>query len=211
MAEGNAGRSGLRSAAADLAPKLLLTVFAAAITALLIPWITGKWQDHKQQLELRTTIASDMSRAYTDVIVNGRFVSRGLVYSGSTVDSVDRAASQTVWSSALHDWLVESGRLTAELSGRYPGHAITREWREYVAAVSAYMLIGAGGVPAERVEALATARRYLGDDALAWDPLSTKRPKTDLKFRASFTALGSQLIARGDDLVQEELTLEPRV
>jgi hypothetical protein len=209
MAEGNAGRLG--AAVADLAPKLVLTVFAAAITALLIPWITGKWQDHKQQLELRTALASDMSRAYTDVIINGRFVTRGLVYSGSESDTVDRAASQTVWTTALHDWLVESGRLTAELSGRYPGHAITREWREYVAAVSAYMLIGAGGVPAERVEALATAREYVGEDALAWGPLRTKRPKSDLKFRASFTALGSRLIARGDALVEQELTLDPRV
>jgi hypothetical protein len=210
MAEGNAGGR-LGGAVADLAPKLVLTIFAAAITALLIPWITGKWQDHKQQLELRTALASDMSRAYTDVIVNGRFVARGLVYSGSESNKVDRAASQTVWTTALHDWLVESGRLTAELSGRYPGHGITREWREYVAAVSAYMLIGAGGVPAERVEALATAREYVGENALAWGPLRTKRPKSDLKFRASFTALGSRLIARGDTLVQEELTLDPRV
>jgi hypothetical protein len=176
------GREGRNAAIPDLVSKLLLTVFAAAITALLIPWITGKWQDHKQQLELRTALASDMSRAYTDVIVNGRFVTRGLVYSGSTRDEVDRAASQSVWSTALHDWLVESGRLTAELSGRYPDQAITREWREYVAAVTAYMQIGAGGVPAERVEALTTARVYVGADKLAWNPLRTKRPKTDLTF-----------------------------
>ena len=95
MAEEHAG--GVRSAVSDLTPKLVLTLFAAGISALLIPWITGKWQNHKQQLELRTALASDMSRAYTDVIVNGRFVTRGLVYSGSTIDAVDRAASQTVW------------------------------------------------------------------------------------------------------------------
>jgi hypothetical protein len=209
MAEEHGG--GIRSVMSDLAPKLVLTLFAAGISALLIPSITGRWQDHKQQLELRTALASDMSHAYTDVIVNGRFVTRGLVYSGSTVDAVNRAASQTVWSTALHDWLVESGRLTAELSGRYPGQPLTREWRGYVAAVSAYMQIGAGGVPAERLDALATARRYVGEGALDWDPLRTKRPKSDLKFRASYTALGARLIAAGDRLVEEELTLSPRV
>jgi hypothetical protein len=73
-------QSGARGASTSLpAPKFFLTLIAAGISALLIPWITGRWQDHKQQLELRTALAGDTSSAYTSVIVTGRFVTGGLV------------------------------------------------------------------------------------------------------------------------------------
>jgi len=210
MAEDHAG--GVRGALSDLAPKLVLTLFAAGISALVIPSITGKWQDRKQQIELRTSLASDMSRAYTDVIVNGRFVAGGLVYSGSTSKVKNTAAAQRVWTSALHDWLVESGRLTAELTGRYPDEDVARSWRRYVAAVTAYMRIGSQLDPEERLRLLAGERAYVGDRILDWSALTrNKEFKKDPKFRASYAALGESLIARGDRLVEEELTLDPRV
>jgi hypothetical protein len=212
MTNGSDPRRGIGPVISDLAPKLLLTLFAAGISALLIPWITGKWQDHKQQIELRTALASDMSRAYTGVVVNGGFVAGGLVYSGSTSKVVNTAASQSAWTTALHDWLVESGRLTAELTGRYPGQPITREWREFAAAVTAYMRIGSQQDPAERTALLAQEQAYVGARALEWPALRRNKGfKSDPRFRASYTRLGNWLIARGDRLVQEELTLDPRV
>ena len=63
--------SRLGAFAADIGPKLLVTAIAALITALLIPSITGKWQDHKKQLELWTSLGQDMSRSYTKAIVTG--------------------------------------------------------------------------------------------------------------------------------------------
>jgi hypothetical protein len=210
MAEDHAG--GIRGSLADLAPKLVLTLFAAGVSALVIPSITGKWQDRKQQIELRTSLASDMSRAYTDVIVNGRFVAGGLVYSGSTSKVENTAAAQRAWTSALHDWLVESGRLTAELTGRYPDDDIAPNWRRYVAAVTAYMRIGSQLDPDERERVLAAERAYVGDRVLDWSALTRNKGfKGDPKFRVNFAALGESLIARGDRLVEEELTLDPRV
>src|SRR3954471_16135470 len=156
-------RARLRALVADVGPKLFVTIVAAGITALLIPWITGRWQDHKQQLELRTTIATDMSRAYTDVIVSRRFVTGGLVYSGSARRAENTAATQQAWTAALHEWLVQSGTIGAQLTGRYGPEGIARNWREFARAVTAYMRLGSQIPTAERAALLARQRAYVGD------------------------------------------------
>jgi hypothetical protein len=197
---------------AEVAPKLFLTLVAALVTALLIPWVTGRWQDHKQQLELRTTLAGDMSRAYTSVIVSGRFVTGGLVYSGSTERAQQVAASELAWTTALHDWLVESATVGAQLTGRYGPHGVTAEWRSFALAVTRYMRLGSQVPAAERAQLLADERGYVGDDGVGWDGLHVpKRFKDHPEFRASYAQLGEALIARGDALVEQELTLHPRV
>jgi hypothetical protein len=209
--DGEAHESRLRAVAADVGPKLFITIVAAGISALLIPWITGKWQDHKQQLEVRTSLAADMSRAYTDVIASERFVAFGLVYSaGKKQEQV--AANVNAWLTAWHDWLVEAGTLGAQLTARYGVGGIATEWQEYIGAVSSYIRLGAEIPPAERPGLIAAAKRYVGGAQVDWIGLGhTKRLKTYPDFKTSYTALGNALLARGDALVQEELRLTPHV
>ena len=205
-------RSRLRALTADIGPKLFITLVAAGVSALLIPWITGKWQDHKQQLELRTSMASDMSRAYTSVIVTGRFVTGGLIYSGSNSQVENTAATQNAWTAAVHDWLVDSGTIGAQLTGRYGADGIASEWRDYANAVTRYMRLGSQVAPADRTALLREEKSYVGRAPFAWSPLTrTKGFKNDPAFRTSYTELGAWLIGRGDALVQEELRLSPKV
>jgi len=202
----------LRALGADIGPKLFITLVAAGVSALLIPWITGKWQDHKQQLELRTSLASEMSRAYTSVIITGRFVTGGLIYSGSTSKVENTAATQNAWTGAVHDWLVESGTIEAELTGRYGATGIASEWRDYALAVTRYMRIGSQVAPDERPVLLSDERAYVHEPSLHWSALAlTKGFKRNADFRTSYTELGAWLLGRGDALVQEELRLNPRV
>jgi hypothetical protein len=203
--------SRFRSIAGDIGPKLFLTIVAAGITALLIPWITGKWQDHKQQLELRTSLAADMSRAYTDVIASERFVAFGLVYSpGGKSERI--ATNANAWLTAWHDWLVQAGMLDAELTARYGVGGIAGEWKQYISAVAAYVRLGAEIPAADRPGLIKAEKTYLGDNAVDWSGLEhTKKLKTFADFKASYTALGDRLLDRGDALVQDELRLTPHV
>jgi hypothetical protein len=204
--------SRLRILAADVGPKLFITLVAAGVSALLIPWITGKWQDHKQQLELRTSLASDMSRAYTSVVVTGRFVTGGLIYAGSTSKAENTATTQNAWTGAVHDWLVDSGTIEAQLTGRYGPDGIAAEWRDFVNAVTRYMRIGSEVAPADRTALLQAEKAYVGPTSFAWEPLTRMKSfKNDPAFRTSYTELGAWLLGRGDALVQEELGLSPKV
>jgi len=74
------------------------------------------------------------------------------------------------------------------------------------------MRIGSQLDPKEREKLLAAERAYLGDRTVGWPaPRRNKAFKKDPRFRASYAALGESLIARGDGLVEEELTLDPHV
>jgi hypothetical protein len=203
--------SRVRAIAEDVGPKLFITLVAAGITAVLIPWITGKWQDHKQQLELRTSLAADMSRAYTDVIASERFVAFGLVYSpGGKSEQV--ATNVNAWLTAWHDWLVGAGTLGAQLTARYGDDGIAAEWKEYITAVAGYVRLGAEIPIAERPGLITAEKRYLGAGAVDWRGLDhAKGLKKYADFRVSYTALGDRLLERGDALVQKELRLTPHV
>ena len=53
---------------------------------------------------------------------------------------------------------------------------------------------------------------YVNGPSLNWQPLHrVARFKRDPAFRASYTELGAWLLGRGDAIVQEELTMSPRV
>ena len=207
-----ARESRLRALAGDIGPKLFITLVAAGISALLIPWITGKWQDHKQQLELRTSLASEMSRAYTSVIITGRFVTGGLIYSGSTSKVENTATTQNAWTGSVHDWLVDSGTIQAELTGRYGVPGIATDWRTFSIAVTDYMRIGSQIPLADRRQLLERERAYVGDGLVSWSALARSHGfKHDPAFRKAYTNLGAWLLGRGDALVQQELRLSPHV
>ncbi len=201
-----------RTFGADVAPKLFVTLVITGVTALLIPSITAKWQDHKQQLELRTSLASELGNAYTNVIITGRFVTGGLVYSGSTSKAENTAYTQNAWTTALREWLVASGTLEAQLTGRYGATGIARTWLDYANAVTRYMRIGSQVPTAERERLLLDEQAYVNDPSLNWQPLHrVAQFKRAAGFRASYTEIGAWLLGRGDAIVQEELTMSPRV
>lgn len=206
-----ARRRRLSAFVGDVGPKLFVTAIAALITAVLIPRINAQWQDHKQQLELRTSLATDMSRAYTDVIMSERFVAFGLVYSsGTRAEQV--ATNANAWRTAWHDWLVEAGTLGAQMTARYGVDGIAAEWKEYGAQVASYIRLGAEIPAADRTALIAGLKQTLGSDAVEWSGLEhTRRLKTHPDFKRAYTHLGEWLLARGDALVQEELRLSPRV
>jgi hypothetical protein len=203
--------SRLRAIAGDVGPKIFITIVAAGITSLLIPWITGKWQDHKQQLDVRTSLAADMSRAYTDVIASERFVAFGLVYSaGNKKEQV--ATNVNAWLTAWHDWLVDAGTPGAQLTARYGVSGISAEWQEYIGAVSSYIRLGAEIPATERPGVIAGLKHYVGAAGIDWSGLAhAKKLKSYPDFKNSYTGLGNELLARGDALVQEELRLTPHV
>jgi hypothetical protein len=146
------------------------------------------------------------------VIITGRFVTGGLVYSGSTSKAENTAYTQNTWTTALREWLVASGTLEAELTGRYGSDGIARTWLDYANAVTRYMRIGSQIPRAERTKLLAEERAYVYDHDLNWQPLNRVSGfKRDPAFRASYTNLGAWLLGRGDAIVQEELTMSPRV
>ena len=122
------------------------------------------------------------------------------------------ATNVNAWLTSWHDWLVEAGTLGAQLTARYGVGGISTEWQEYMVPFPCTSGSGAGVPATERPAVIAAAKRYVPGAGIDWSGLEhTKRLKTFPDFKSSYTALGNELLARGDALVQEELKLTPHV
>ena len=57
-----------------LSHPFVLLIIGAGISGLLIPHITNQWQNHQKELELKTDLASEISKAVANIIISSRLV-----------------------------------------------------------------------------------------------------------------------------------------
>src|SRR5215510_6170073 len=72
-------------------------------------------QDREKRLALETTLASDMNRSFTTAIGAGRRIGTGLVFAPTADPRANRATIQGEFNRGLGQWLVNRGRVRAEL------------------------------------------------------------------------------------------------
>jgi hypothetical protein len=74
------------------------------------------------------------------------------------------------------------------------------------------MRIGSQVAAGKRQQLLSDARSFLAGTRLDWQALRREKAfKDDPRFREAYAALGAGLMGRGDEIVQQELRLSPRV
>jgi hypothetical protein len=160
-----------------LSSPLLVAVVGAALTATVVPLLAREWQENEKQLAVKTALATDMSRSFTNAIGAGRRIGTGLVYAPTTDKAENKAVIQREYNRGLGAWQVDRGRLAAQLFARYQGDLITdggrpivSEWRSYARAVEQLYRLGAD-IPQEvRGELVTTLQSYF--EALTTEPWS---------------------------------------
>jgi hypothetical protein len=115
----NARAAGI--AKAVLSAPLTITIVGAILGSQLIPAWTNHLQDHKQRLEVRSQVATDMTDAFTNALAI-------------------TSSSGSGYTDGVGTWLAQSGKARAELTARYGGDAgVTTGWHSYAALVSRYL------------------------------------------------------------------------
>ena len=71
--------SRLSELAGWLANPLLVTVVAAILSGLLIPYVSKGWQDHQKALEVKTGLVSQMSESSSGTVATSRFLAASLI------------------------------------------------------------------------------------------------------------------------------------
>jgi hypothetical protein len=67
-----------RAVESYLSNPLLLLVVGAAISGLLVPYITSQWQNHEKELELKTTLVARLSEAVSKILTAAQFTNAEL-------------------------------------------------------------------------------------------------------------------------------------
>ena len=208
-------------------PAIAIALLGAIVTALgwfVGPTVANKAQSHEKSLEVRTTLATDMSQSFTTAVGAGQRVASGLIY-GPTGDPVKNAAvAQGAYNEGLGRWQVNGGRITAELSARY-ADGIVRKWTRYRRAVTRFYRLSAL-LPAHQRRAFVTdIYRYFKDmkkkEAWArpaiptnvnWSALEKVKGFRDtLGYRTTYDRLSAAFLSLGDAFVEKVVTLQPQV
>jgi hypothetical protein len=198
----------------------------AVVVAFLGPTLARTWQTHEQRLEVRTTLATDMSKSFTMAVGAGQRVASGLIY-GPTGDRHRNAAVvQSAYNTGLGQWQVDGGRITAELSSRYAGSEIIHDWKVYRQAVTRFYRLSAALPGNQRPAFVRYVRGYYTNmqavpwaasalpnvKAKEWAALQkSKNFRKSLAFRRAYDKVSSSFLSLGDAFVGEMLKLQPQV
>jgi hypothetical protein len=198
----------------------------AVIVAVLAPTLAQKWQNHAKRLEVRTTLATDMSKSFTLAVGAGQRVASGLIYGPTGNRRRNAAVVQAAYNSGLGQWQVDGGRITAELTSRYAGSPIIHDWKVYRLAVTRFYRLSAAIPGNQRGFFVRYVRKYYTNmQAVPWAASAlpavkptewaalgkSKKFRKSLGFRRSYDKVSSSFLSLGDAFVAEMLTLRPQV
>jgi hypothetical protein len=208
-------------------PAVATALLGATITALgwfVGPTVANKAQNHEKSLEVRTTLATDMSKSFTMAVGAGQRVASGLIY-GPTGDPIKNAAvAQGAYNEGLGHWQVNGGRITAELSARY-SDGIVLKWTRYRRAVTRFYRLSAV-LPAHKRRAFVTdIYRYFKDTKkrepwarpaipkrVNWPALLKVKGFRDTpEYRTTYDQLSAAFLSLGDAFVEVVVKLPPKV
>jgi hypothetical protein len=187
-----------------LANPLLVTVVAAFLGSWLLPQITGKWQDHKEALEIKTGLVSQMSESVSGAVATSRFLASGLVARASA----NPHAEQVAWNEGYRDWTTASATIGAKLQAYFAPTAVGSEWRSFANVVTDFFQLSANVGPSRRLQVRAI-QLYpdLPEDVRLspqdWNVLATT--KEGAAFQTAYAELGRGILERRDELVQRVL------
>jgi hypothetical protein len=210
---------------------VVVAIVTAALTALVVPLLTREWQNNEKRLNLKTAIAIDMSRSTANAVGAARRVGTGVVYAVAADPRVNRAVRQDAYNRGFGQWQVDRGRLAAQLFARFRGDQVVGDWRRYTVAVERFYRLGAVILPQDRRVLVPSLRRYLTSRSTStqktwlerWRVALLGRPsakdRSNLKdfyrrqyaFRKAYIEVSDTLLLLGNRLVEEVLSLSPKV
>lgn len=115
-----------------LAHPMIILLVGAALTGLIIPLITRRWQDRQKALELKTELVSELSQAIMEIVLSVQFVQMQSQY-----------MDQEKLDQAYLAWETRSAVIGTKLQAYFPETTIPAEWTRFSEVVTNfYALLG---------------------------------------------------------------------
>jgi len=202
----------------------LLSGVIAVMVAVIGPMVARNSQNHEKALEVRTALATDMSKSFTMAVGSSQRVASGLIY-GPTGDREQNAAVvQAAYNTGLGRWQIDGGRISAELSARYTGNAVVQDWKRYRYAVTRFYRLSAVLPGHDRPYLITALRQYFDETrreswaagalsaTVNWHALTkNRRLSSSLKYRRNYNKLSDTFLSLGDAFVGRVLALQPEI
>jgi hypothetical protein len=103
----------------------VLLLLAAGISGLLVPYIASQWQNHQKELELKTGLVSQISKAVADIIIVSR-IAQIPAY----------AYTNLSYPSTFEDWEISKATIGSQIQAYFPENQIKQEWDNLSSAIT---------------------------------------------------------------------------
>ncbi len=135
-----------------LSHPLVVLAIGALLSGIIVPIVTRGWQDHAQQLQIKTDLVTTISESTTRALV-------GLTPpgSGGTSAAVTAAHAQ---------WAVDSAVIWSKLASYFPGASLVDEWNGFSQAMDGLYALSRAQNPTDREATQQSVCRYLAAHAV---------------------------------------------
>lgn len=113
-----------------LSHPLLLLLVGAAISSVLLPWLTHQWQNHEKELEIKSILVQDINETVTDFVVAVQLAEVGA-----------KSQTQEEFDKAYVDWEVKKRQLASRIRVYFPNSGIADDWDRYSKVVTDFYVL----------------------------------------------------------------------
>jgi hypothetical protein len=129
---------------------LVILLFGALISGLLVPSITRGWQNHQKALEIKTQLVGELSKSIMEFIMAIQFARLGA-----------ESQRQADFDKAYLGWEVQSAVIGTKLQAYFPDTTIPEEWSAFSELVTEFYALE-GIAPDQRQGFMASIKGKLG-------------------------------------------------
>jgi len=104
---------------------LLLLLIGAVISGLLVPYITNQWQNHQKEMEIKTNLVTQISKAVSDIIIVSRMIQ---------IPSFSN--TNLSYANTFEDWEVSKSTIGSQIQAYFPQNNIRQEWDNLSSAIT---------------------------------------------------------------------------
>ncbi len=114
-----------------LAHPFMLLVIGAIISSLIIPYYTRQWQDYQKELELKTDVAGEISKAISNIIITARLV------------QIPGFSNQMDFGSASVEWEMSKATIGSKIQSYFPNPQIQQNWNNLSDVLTEFVQLNA--------------------------------------------------------------------
>jgi hypothetical protein len=103
----------------------IILLIGAAISGLLVPYITNQWQNHQKELELKTGLASQIAKAVANIIIVSRIVQIPAY-----------AYTNLSYASTFEEWEISKATIGSQIEAYFPETPIKQQWDNLSSAIT---------------------------------------------------------------------------
>jgi hypothetical protein len=176
-----------------LSNPLLLLVVGAALSGLLIPYITAQWQNHEKELELKTDLVTRISEAVSRVLTTAQFAAAN-------------RTGQSEYLQAYYEWESAQSAIGSYIRAYFSNSYIGEEWDKYANITTSFVRLAAINPLQEKQQLVDQVQKYFSScpNTTDWDALVNTDNLFfyDENYRSNWFRVKDQVISAKNNIIQ---------